>query len=425
MPEYEDELQEVDSLVCDLKSLKEKTKKIERSNIGRPPTWSEDINDLKKFKEKYREWIEEPKLRKIKNIIEDFIDNVTYERDLSKFNINNNSDYYISVLEDLNYAKDVIEQIEHNVIEDEAIKNVLNMLYSTKPKEELNNEIENIENYWDTYCEKISSFSHETPFEKIVKENQVESIIESIRQQGFKEKMINNAYKKINKAKNTLETLPEVDQKAFQNEYENKNKDIESIWDKTESIRESLNELKLKLEWVPESPKYKLFKELKNFNSEKNASLNKPNLTEINDNLDNIIEGIEKWEKKVKHFIDEDITQINFWLKTIGNKSSEINEENEFSQEKLDKLQDEFKNFEDKKIKDINLQELYKTFKEYYKIRNQIEEILEDMLSEPAGKIFKSPSDANKLKEELGDDFWDGLKEVTAYFPNVRIEIKL
>ncbi len=247
----------------------------------------------------------------------------------------------------------------------------------------------------------------------------IKNLLKSLKT-GFNSNEIKNVH--IEKAKKSRKLLKEIDPNTFLSEYE-KNKDIDGIWNISNEIRKKLDSTNINTVSIPEDTKREIFNELLGYTNSKDEALNETNLTKIKGKLDDLFEKLKSWGNKVNRFIDDDIKQLDSWLTAIKNSGS-IAKRIQDMTVKTTELRRKFNSLRFNDVKDVRLKELYDTFEEYYKLKKDIEDFFEDLLSEDAKRILNNLPNLEKIRYEMGNDFWEATKELCDAFPHLKIKIE-
>jgi hypothetical protein len=416
MINYGTEVQNLDSLASELNDLKEKLKQETSKLSSHPPLWNGEIQNLKNFTTELREWWDEPKLKEVKNIIREFRGICDDNR---KFQFDENKSYYISILDILAKGKEILDAINNDIIKKEAARVILDQVFQQNEEEALEVEIKKIREFWDEFNKKIINFDTEDDI--FIKEVKNECIEKSLKT-GFNNDEIRNVYQEIEKANNSRKLLKEIDSNVFLSEYE-KSEDINGIWNISDEIRRKLDSTNIDIAGVPEDTKRKIFNELLGYINSRDEALNEANLTKVKGKLDDLFEKLKSWGNKVKRFTDDDIKQLDSWLTAIKNSrsNSERIQDKTF---KITDLRQKFNSLRFENFKDIRTKEVYGIFEEYYKLKKDIEDFFKDLLSEDARRVLDNLSNLDKIREEIGDNFWKATEELCNAFPQLKIKME-
>ena len=416
MINYQTEVQKLDNLASKLSDSREKLKQESTKLRGHPPLWSGEIQDLENFTTELREWLDKPKLKEARDIIREFQE---ISDDTRKFQFDENNSYPISILDILTKGKEILGNLGNDDIRKEAARVILNQV-SQRNEEELEVEIKKIREFGDEFNEKITNFDTErNTFIEEVKNECIKNLLKSLKT-GFNSNEIKNVH--IEKAKKSRKLLKEIDPNTFLSEYE-KNKDIDGIWNISNEIRKKLDSTNINTVSIPEDTKREIFNELLGYTNSKDEALNETNLTKIKGKLDDLFEKLKSWGNKVNRFIDDDIKQLDSWLTAIKNSGS-IAKRIQDMTVKTTELRRKFNSLRFNDVKDVRLKELYDTFEEYYKLKKDIEDFFEDLLSEDAKRILNNLPNLEKIRYEMGNDFWEATKELCDAFPHLKIKIE-
>ncbi len=418
MINYENEVQNLGSLASALNGLKENLKQKTSKLSGHPPLWNGEIQDLENFTTELREWLDEPKLKEVKDIIRELqgiCDNN------SRFQFGENKSYYILMLSILTKGKEILEVINDDIIKKEAAQVILNQVLQQNEVEESELEIKKIKEFWDEFNEKIINFDMENNiFIKRVKNECIKNLHKSLKT-GFNSDEVSNVQQRIEKAKKSRKLLKEIDSNTFLSEYE-KNKDIDGIWNISDEIRKKLDSINIDIAGVPEATNREIFSELLGYINSRDEALTESDLTKIKDKLNDLFGKLKNWGKKVSRFIDDDIAQLDSWLKATKNSGSNSERIQKISV-KIADLRQKFNSLIFDDIKDIKSKDLYDIFEEYYKFKKEIEDFFKDLLSKDARIILDNLSNIEKIKGDMGDNFWESAKELCDTFPQLKIKI--
>lgn len=419
MSNYQTEVQNLDNLASELSDLKKRLEQEIPKAGTHPPLWNGELQDLKNFTTELREWLDEPKLKQVKDIIREFQGICDDKRE---FRFDENKSYYISILDVLRQGKGILRDINNNDIEKEAARVILDQVFQQKREGELKVEINKIKEFWDKFNEKIADFDTKNDaFIEEVKKDSIENLVKSLRT-GFNGDEVNNAYLKIEKADTSRESLREIESNAFLNEYE-KNKNIDEIWSISYAIRKKLDNTNVDITAIPENTNRKIFSELLGYIKSRDDMLNEADLTKIKSKLDGLFGQLRSWSEKVNGFIKNDITQLDSWLTAIKNSGA--------SQEGIQKLITEVTDLKQKlgslrfsNVTEIKTKELYDAFEKYYALKKEIEDFFKHLMSEDARKVLNNLSNLEKIRIDMGDNFWKATKELCDAFPRLKIKIE-
>jgi len=419
MINYETEVQNLDNLAYELNGLKERLEQETPKLSAYPPLWNGEIQDLKNFTTELREWQNEPKLKDVKDIIRELQGICDDKR---KFQFDENKSYYISILDILIQGKEILRDINNDSIKKEAARVVLDQVFQQNEDEKLKIEINKIKEFWNEFNEKITNFDTKTDgFIEEVKKDSIKNLIKSLKA-GFNSDEINNIHQKIEKVKSSRELLKEIGSNAFLSEYE-KNKDIDRIWSISDGIRKKLDDTNVDATDVPKDTNRKIFSELLGYINSKNEALNEANLTKIKEKLGDIFRKLESWGSKVNRFIDDDIKQLDSWLTAIKNSRGNSERIQDMTV-KITDLRQKFNSLKFDDVKEIRTSGLYSTFEEYYKLKEDIEDFFKDLLSEDVRRVLDNLSNLEKIREEMGGNFWKATKELCDAFPQLKIKME-
>lgn len=419
MIDYGTEVQNLDNLASALNGLKENLKQKTSKLSGHPPLWNGEIQDLKNYAAELREWWDGPKLKEVKDIIREFQGICDDKR---KFQFDENKSYYISILDILTKGKEILSAINNEIIKKEAARIILDQVFQQNEEEKLEVEITKIKEFWDDFNEKIANFDMENDvFIEEVKNERIKNLLKSLKT-GFNNDEIRNMHLKIQKSKESRKLLKEIDSNTFLSEYE-KNKDIDGIWNISDEIRKKLDSTNIDIASVPEDTNRKIFSELLGYINSRDEALNEANLTMIKGKLDALFGKLKSWGNKVNIFIDDDIKQLNSWLTAIKNSRSNSERIQDMTV-KITDLRQKFNSLRFDDVKEIRTNGLYSTFEEYYKLKKDIEDFFEDLLSEDARRVLDNLSNLEKIREEMGDNFWKATKELCNVFPQLKIKME-
>ena len=420
MTNYQTEVQKLDDLAIELNSSKERLKREPPSELGgHPPLWSGELLELEEFADELGEWLDEPKLKEVKNIIRDFQGLCSDERE---FQFDSNKGYYKSILDILTQGKDVLEKIDNGDIKKEGTRIILDHVFQQKKGEELKAEINKIEEFWDEFKEKIINFDTKNDeFTEQVKDDIIKNLIKLLKT-DFTKDAVSNGYLKIEKAKKSRELLKEIDSNAFLSEYE-KNKDIDRIWNVSNEIRRKLDSTNVDVVGISEDTQRKIFSELLNYVKNRNDALKESDFTKIKKKLDDVFGNLGKWGEKVNGFINDNIIRLDSWLLAIQVFKSKSEKIQDITDE-ITPLRQKFNSLRFDNAKDVKTKVLYGAFEEYYKLKKDIEDIFKDLLSNDARRILDNFSNLEELRNEMGDTFWIAAKELCGTFPRLKIKME-
>ncbi len=420
MINYQTEVQNLDILASELNGLKERLEQEVYKSGTHPPLWNGETQDLKDFIEGLREWIDEPRLKEVKDIIREFQGICDDKR---KFQFGKNKNYYISILDVLRQGKEILSNISNENINKEAARVILDQVFQQNGVEELEVEINKIRKFLDEFNEEITNFdTKDDAFIAEVKNDSIKNLIKSLKT-GFNSSGVDNACHKIERAKKSRELLKEIDSNAFLNEYEKNKEDINGIWNISGTVRKKLNATDVDIAGIPEDTNRKIFRELLGYKEIRDDALNEADLTEIKREFDDLFEKLKGWGDKVNRFIEGDIEQFDSWLTAIKNSGSDL-KRIQGTTVKITDLRQRFNSLKFDEIKEVKTKELYATFEEYYKLKKDINDFFKDLLSEDARKVLDNLSNLEKIRDEMGDNLWKATKELCDAFPQLKIKIE-
>lgn len=419
MINYGAEVRNLNDIASQLNGLREKLKQEAPKLSAHPPLWNGEIMDLKNFTTELREWLDEPKLKEVKDIIREFHGICPDNR---KFQYGENKGYYISILSILTEGKEIVNAINSDIIKKEAARAILDQVFQQNEEGVLEVEIKKIREFWDEFSEKIINFDIGNDiFIKEVKNECIKNLHTSLKT-NFNSYKIKNVYLEIEKAKKSRKLLKEIDSNAFLIEY-SKNKDIDEIWNISDEIRKRLDSTNIEVADVLEDTKRKIFNELLGHMNNRDETLNEINLTKIKGKLGDLFGKLRSWSNKVNRFIDDDIKQLDSWLAAITNSRSN-SEGNQDMAVKITDLRQKFNSLRFEEVKEIRTSELHGTFEEYYKLEKDIENFFKDLLSEDARRVLDNLSNLEKIRDKMGDNFWKATKELCDAFPQLKIRME-
>lgn len=421
MNDYQTEIQKLDDLATELDSLKENVLKGLKNKLleGHPPLWSGEIQDLENFTTELREWVDEPKLKEVKDITREFQGICDDKR---KFQFGENKSYYISILDVLIQGKEILSNINNDNIKKEAARVILDQVFQQNEVGELEIEINKIKEFGDEFNEKITNFdAGNDDFIEEVKNESIENLIKTLKT-DFNSDEITEIHIKIEKAKKSRKLIKEIGSDAFLSSYK-KNRDIDNIWDISDEIRKGLDSTNVDTSSISKDIQTKIFSELINYINSRSDALKEPTLTRIKEKLDDLFGKLSNWSHKVNNFIDEDIVQLDTWSMAIEKSKADSKKIQEITA-KIADLRQKLNTLKFDEIKDLKTKGLYDAFEEYYAITGNIEDFFKDLLNENARRILDNLSNLGKIKDELGDDFWKSTKELCDTFPQLKIKIE-
>lgn len=419
MINYQTENQKLDDLGNILNILKNDIleKQTHKMLEEHPPLWSSDISDLENFSNELQEWLNEPKLKELKDIIREFQAICDYKR---KFQFDGDKIYYISLLDILIRGKAVLENINYDNIKKEGARALLDIIF--QQTDDLEIEVNAIEEFWKEFSDKIVDYNTgNDDFINKVKSDSSQNLIESLKT-GFNIDEIGDEYLQIEKAKNSRELLKKIDSNAFLSEYDEK-KDIDMLWNISNEILKKIDSTDVDIVGIPEDTHRKIFHELLNYSHSINDALNESNLTKIKEKIEELSEKLTRWCSKINRFIEDDVKQLDSWLFAIKITLNNP-EQNQDITVKISELKQKFNSLRFDNINDLKSKELYDAFEEYYKLTKDIGEFFKVLLSEDARKILDNLSNLDRIKNELGDNFWSAAKEVNDTFPQLKIKME-
>lgn len=411
-------IQRLDNLASGLNGLKERLEQEVPKSGTHPPLWNGEIQYLTNFTTELREWLDEPKLKEVKDIIREFHGICDDKR---RFQFDENKSYYTSILDVLRQGKEILSDISNDDTKKEAARVILDQVFQQNEDEKLKVEINKIKEYWDKFNERITNFDTKNDaFIEEVKNESIKKLIKSLKT-GFNSDEVHNIHQKIEMANKSRELLKEIDSNAFLSEYK-KNKDIGRIWNISDTIRKKLDDTNVDPAGIPENPK-KIFSELLGYINSRDEALKESNLTVIKAKLDELFKKLKRWDDKVNRFIDANARQMGSWLKAIKSSGSET----KIIQNMTDKITDLMQKFNSLRfddVKEIRTKELYVAFEEYYSLKKEINDFFKRSLGEDARKVLDNLSNLEKIKDEMGDTFWDAIKDLCNAFPQLKIKME-
>ena len=421
MNNYQTEIQKLDDLANKLDDLKQNVvERQENKTIeGHPPLWSGEIYDLENFSNELQEWLDEPKLKEVKDITREFQGICNDKR---KFQFDDNKSYYISILDILIRGKDVLDNINNDDIKKEGTRAILDQIFQQNDEDDLKIEVNKIEEFWREINDKIIGFNTENDvFIVKVKSDTTQNLIKSLKT-GFNSDEISNEHLKIEKAKNSRELVKEIGSNAFFSDYD-KNKDIDRIWNISDEIRKKLDSTNVDIGSITEYTERMIFSELLKHIKSRNDALKESKLTKIKERMDDVSEKLTTWSEKINRSIDDDMTRLDSWLSAIENITTKPEKIQEMIVN-ISGLKQSFNSLKFDNVKDLKTKELYDTFEEYYKLIKDIEDSFKTLLSENARKILDNLTKLKKIRDDLGDNFWEAVKELCDTFPQLKIKME-
>lgn len=420
MINYQTEIQKLDDLAKTLNILMDKVESKNNNLLeGRPPMWSGDISVLENYSNELQEWLDEPKLKQVKDIIKEF---QMICDDKRRFQFDSDKNYYISILAILIRGKAVLEYLTYSNFKNEGIIALLDHVFQQNDTDDLEIKVNEIEAFWEEFTDEIIDFdTGNDVFIDKVKSDVTQNLIESIKS-CFNNDEISDEYQKIVKAKNSRELLKEIDSNAFLSEY-NEKKDIDSIWDISDHIRKLLDDTDINIIGISEDTHRKIFSELLNYVKSRDDALKKSDLTKIKEKLNVALENFEMWHNKINRFIEDDVKQLDSWLFAIENTENNP-ETNKDITVKISELKQKFNTLTFDNINDLESEELYDAFEEYYEVMKYIDSLFKTLLSDDAKKILDNLSKLDGIKNDLGDNFWSAAKELCERFPQLKIKME-
>lgn len=420
MINYQTETQKLDDLANTLNILKNKVESENNTMLEvRPPMWSGDVSDLENFSNELQEWLDEPKLKQVKDTIKEF---QIICGDKRKFQFDADKNYYISILDILIRGKDVLGDLNYDNFKKEGLRALLDQVLQQNDKNDLEIKVNGIEEFWEEFTDNIIDFdTGNDDFIDKVKSDATQNLIESIKS-GFNSDEISDEYQKIVKAKNSRELLKEIDSNAFLSEYDEK-KDVDWIWNISGHIWKILDDTDINTVGIPEDTRRKIFSDLLNYVKSRDDALKKSGLTKIEEKLKITLVYFEMWCKKINRFIEDDVKQLDSWLFAIENTENNP-EKNQDIIVKISELKQKFNTLTFDNINDLESKELYDAFEEYYEVMKDINKLFKTLLSEDARKILDNLSKLDGIKNDLGDNFWSAAKELCETFPQLKIKME-
>ena len=128
------------------------------------------------------------------------------------------------------------------------------------------------------------------------------------------------------------------------------------------------------------------------------------------------------WCEKTNGFIEDDVKRLDSWSHAIEitmNNQEKVLDINI----KISELKRKFNSLRFDSINDLKSKELYDIFEEYYRITGDVEDFFKSLLSDEARKILDNLSKLDRIKDDLGDNFWPGIKELSDKFPQIKIKM--
>ena len=420
MINYQTETQKLDDLVKSLNILKGNVLERQENKMleGHPPMWSTDISDLENFSKELQEWLDEPKLKEVKDII---IKLQGLCGDKRNFQFDDNKSYFISISDIVISGKNVLEDINYDDIKKEGVRALLDHVFQQNNEADLEIEVGDIEEFWQEFTDNIINFDTENDdFIEKVKSDSSQYLIESLKT-GFNIDKISDEIQKIKKAKSSRELLKEVDSNVFLSEY-NKLKDIDNIWNICDEIRKKIDTIDIDIVDIPEDTHRQIFIDLLNHIQSGKDALNESNLSKIKEKIDGTSKQLISWCEKTNGFIEDDVKRLDSWSHAIEitmNNQEKVLDINI----KISELKRKFNSLRFDSINDLKSKELYDIFEEYYRITRDVEDFFKSLLSDEARKILDNLSKLDRIKDDLGDNFWTGIKELSDKFPQIKIKM--
>ncbi len=309
MEYIEEKSKEINELLIDLRKLNEN---IDLEIKGHPPIWNEDIFSIKQFIDDLREWFDKPKLKEIKDIISDLKKSI---KDRRKFKIDNFSTYYLEIYENINKAKNIIDEADSK-IQGKITSLILDSIIRQINEEELDTLLENIENSIIEISENIFSLdTKESGFLELIKQEIESEVIDSI-DEHFEElnKLISDKNSLFTKASNLLELIPQISGEILIKEY-NKINDIDDIWEKCNEIRTLLDQTEIAALNELSDDDYKVLLKIQVLQNEKEKILELQDLSEIIEKLNEIGNTIKEIIEELREIFDDNIVKLQLWIK--------------------------------------------------------------------------------------------------------------
>ena len=415
----EEKSKEINDLLINLEELNEN---IDLEVKGHPPIWNEDISDIKQFIDNLKEWFDKPRLKEIKDIISYLKKSLKDTRD---FKIDNFSTYYLEIYDEVIEAKNIINDSDSK-IKGKITSIILDSIILQTTKEELDSLLENIESLIDEINENIFNLDpKESEFLKLIKKEIESEVFKSINEQfGEITKLISDKTSLFTKASNLLKLAPIISEEILIKEY-NKVRNIDEIWGKCDKIRILLDQTEIPTFNMINKSDYDVLLKIKTLQNDKEEISEMQDLSEIIKKLNSINDKIEEIIKELRDIYEDITDKLLLWIKILDDpkftKKNDLLEECKTIIKNIEK-------FELEKISNLNdidfMEELKKLLDKFNELKKIVENFLKSNINEDAKKILEDLDNIDKIKKDLGDNFWNAIKELSNSFDNIKIKIE-
>ncbi|MCL4436351.1 MAG: hypothetical protein M1387_06525 [Thaumarchaeota archaeon] len=349
-----------------------------------PPLWNGDLKQLGGFVTELEEWVKSPKVKRAKQIIE-----VLKKGCLDKRGFQNIPEgYLVSSLTDLETALTLFNGRWDNRLKSKFAKNILDELL-------MQGSIDTIAEELSKYNSAVQELIDEKvvgDFLELVKKSAVDLILES-KEPDFTE--IEVARKNLEKARNAIELLDGsgISMSAYTKSFSS-SKSVDIVWQQANSIRELLNKTALRFT----APLVEPFAKAVEIDQERVQSLQKETLSDVQKDLEENYRLQKEWRKQLHEAFIQEFDRVSILL-NIANLNVNLDETKIQFAEKINDSQD--------------VQELFTLYSRLLEAKQDAMKVLESRISDPnQRRIIESIDDADELAEEMGEQFWDALKEL-------------
>lgn len=369
---------ELQSLKIKLEWLKGECEKVKERF---PPLWSGDVKELTKFVSELEKWIRNPQVKRARDLIEDLKKIVKDTRSFTGLG----EDYLLKILDTLEEASLLTFKIENASLKASVAKKILNEIQEEK---DIKNLLQTINNYWVEF-KKFEEMKAENEFLISVKEDLMDFLTKT---EDFSLDKINIANNMFDKAKTAVKLLSGsgISISAYKETYKNLNS-IDKVMEVADNIRKLLA-MFIQCKGEIDEP----FKEVLNLMSKRIQCISKNSLEEIHEALKENNNEINQWKGNVKRILEEEGRKVKVL--------AEFAELNNNIDEILAKIINN--------LESLNIDNAYSNYQRLLEIKNNAIKKLEGKISEDERKIIENIQEANKLVDEMGDNFWEAIKSL-------------
>jgi hypothetical protein len=348
-----------------------------------PPLWSGRINELSKFTADLEEWVKSPKVKRVRDLIEELKKQARDNRSFKGLS----EDYLINIITNLENGIALLSEIENDSLKAKAAKKILDKL---QDEVDIGSLISTIQNYWNSFREFIV-IKVQDGFSKAVKRDLLASLSEP---EDFSTDQIIEAKGVLEKASKAVQLLTGsgIGIKAYIGTYKNL-KSVDHVWQYADDIRELLIATNFQITGEIGEP----FGEITNILAQRAKSIGNENLIKICEGLKEVRENVESWKRRVSANFEEEHRKAQA---LVGFAKLENG------------LQGLFEEFMEKVEQSFNVNEIYQIYQKLQEIKHEAIAALEGKVSENERKIIENMDKVDELAEEMGSDFWGALKSL-------------